>query len=131
MKMKRIKLFEAFRNVNKIDKVNFMLYYWAIRTWIEENELKTHLSFDKYEKKFRFAIYGPPLHIEYFSDDEMTIMAGGISLSLYNRRVTRFLSEITTKPFVRSSGLHDPRNIVVLIKKVIKKMYEDEKNKTI
>ena len=130
--MKRIKLFEAFRNVNKIDKVNFMLYYWAIRTWIEENELKTHLSFDKYEKRFRFAIYGPPLHIEYLSDGgEMTIMSGGISLSLYNRRVTSSLSEITTKTFVWSSGMSDARSIVALIKKVIKKMYEDEKNKTI
>ena len=35
--MKRIKLFEAFNNTEKIDKVNFLTYCWALEKIISSH----------------------------------------------------------------------------------------------
>jgi hypothetical protein len=40
MKMKRIKLFEAFSNSDKIKKVEWILLYWALELFIKENNLQ-------------------------------------------------------------------------------------------
>ena len=55
MKMKRIKLFEAFNSIDKIKKVNFILLCWVIENFIRDNELKSelpeHIS-HRYETKW-------------------------------------------------------------------------------
>ena len=122
--MKRIKLFEAFTSKGKITKANTFLYHWGLKKYIEEKELKTILStnmVNEYttKKMYRFAIYGPPLEIEYFSNGEITIFSSVIDW-FYNKRI--IASKIG---YGRNRRLPEP------LVDAVKKMFEDEKNKNI
>jgi hypothetical protein len=43
--MKRIKLFEAFNNGDKIEKTNYFVLCWAIEGFFRENELQVELYY--------------------------------------------------------------------------------------
>jgi hypothetical protein len=60
----RIKLFEAFNNSDKIDKVNELLIYWAVKSYFNEKNLTMQIV-DNGEiviedcYKIRLATYSP------------------------------------------------------------------------
>jgi hypothetical protein len=140
--MKRIKLFEAFNNGDKIKRTNLILYCWAIDLFIKENDLKPRMyklrempSFSKvlrssgripdtqqyafYLEKFR-PDHEDYLYFRYYyytSEDSQLYIHCMSDLNLYLPMKGIKILQINT--------------IKEAAKQVIKKMYQDEKNKTI
>jgi hypothetical protein len=131
--MKRIKLFEAFNSIDKIKKVNFILFCWIIENFIKDNELETeqpqYISNrfgTKIDSQFasiicfnlrstgRWFAYNPA------SEDLDVYCFGFINKYLVDNKIVGSYKDI-------------PPEIIIYLsaKQVIKKMYEDEKNKTI
>ena len=122
--MKRIKLFEAFNGANKIEEANFILLCWAIELFIKENDLKvrmfnpkrtvTQMAISKVDGSFkvfdyfRYCYYSP-------EDSRLYIFCFSNLYQYFNMKGIK-----RCEATVRKAAMY-----------VIKKMYEDEKNKTI
>ena len=138
--MRRIKLFEAFNSIDKIKKVNFILFCWIIESFIKDNELETELPqyisnrfgakidsqfaniicFNLRKTNRRWFAYNPA------SEDLYVNCYDVIGHYLVDNKI------LDTYRDTRSSFCRLPAIIIYLsAKQVIKKMYEDEKNKTI
>jgi hypothetical protein len=127
--MKRIKLFEAFNNGDKIKRTNLILYCWAIDLFIKENDLKPRMyklrripdtqQYAFYLEKFR-PDHEDYLYFRYYyytSEDSQLYIHCMSDLNLYLPMKGIKILQINT--------------IEEAAKQVIKKMYQDEKNKTI
>ena len=127
--MKRIKLFEAFNNEDKIKRANLILYCWAIDLFIKENDLKPRMykfrpipdtqQYAFYLEKFR-PDHEDCLYFRYYyytpEDSQLYIHCmSDLNLYLPMKGIKRL--QLST--------------IKEAAKQVIKKMYQDEKNKTI
>jgi hypothetical protein len=112
--MKRIKLFEAFNNGDKIEKLNHLLLCWCVKQFIKDEELESKIIFN------RFFLYKYVIYFKYdFEYDEFNI-CDIIHLKYF------------IKKFIPSSLVgYNQTAIQKAAKQVIKKMYEHEKNKTI
>ena len=70
--MKRIKLFEAFNNGDKINSVNFTLFNWVVKAFITEHDLKFEIlssvmSWDLFIlRKIKVDSYGQKFSVYYF-----------------------------------------------------------------
>ena len=129
--MKRIKLFEAFNNVDKIEKLNHLLLYWTFETFIKEHIENKQLRL--YKSKDLICI------CKNFTD-EISNVCYDIKrdLIIYNwegesswwnfySMLFNFISrrlEID-KETIKMSNLE---NVMI---KFFKKIYQDEKNKAI
>ena len=127
--MRRIKLFEAFNNEDKIKRANLILYCWAIDLFIKENDLKPRMyklrsildtqQYAFYLEKFR-PDHEDYLYFRYYyytpEDSQLYIHCmSDLNLYLPMKGIKRL--QLST--------------IKEAAKQVIKKMYQDEKNKTI
>lgn len=132
--MKRIRLFEAFNNTEKIDKVNFLTYCWVLEKIISSHnsriEFKTApvlvASPDGISAKIARArgvvIY---VHVDdklFFEYNHFT----GISKVWNIEKVRRLMIDYLTQQPIRLSFFSDKS-----LNYVLKKLYLDEKNKTI
>ena len=135
MKMKRIKLFEAFSNTDKIDKVNHLLFCWSVREFIKHKNL-TPLLIDTPFGGEKFCLFEDSLsatndkshQVFYFcfypeeEGDDINILCY-LSLSdfLDGKKIY--------KHFFR--GKANTKSLQKAVNHVVKKMYEDEKNKAV
>ena len=132
--MRRIKLFEAFINVDKIQKVNFILLCWAIKNLIKHNELEA------VQPRYHSTDY----HYRPFVNTSCFVLRSFTDWFLYNPVVNRLrincydvianylvAKKIVNFQSMRSQSFPDRDSINKSAHYVIKKMYEDEKNKTI
>ena len=131
--MRRIKLFEAFINVDKIQKVNFILLCWAIKNLIKDNELEA------VQPKYHSIAYNN----NQFDDKICFVLKSSSSWFLYNPVVNRLAinCQLNISIYLVVKKIINPDRILRtstssnIINKsahyVIKKMYEDEKNKAI
>ena len=108
--MKRIKLFEAFSNEDKIVKANHFLLCWCVKEFIKHEKLKSQIS----AKHYTLYYYSP--YFDYnFDHNWLTTYCDDQLNNFINSFIPSFNPTYTKKA----------------AKEVIKKMYEDEKNKTI
>ncbi len=71
---------------------------------------------------YRFAIYGPPLEIEYFSNGEITIFRSVIDW-FYNKRIIASIDRMK-----RWVGYGSNRRLPEPLVDAVKKMFEQEKS---
>ena len=124
--MKRIKLFEAFTNSVVIQKIDHLLLCWCVEEFIKDScffpKLKTGTIigdiFSLYD------VYGKDYYFTYFRQES----ALGNNVSINCDPSLRFFL-IDRK--IYKSLYPRPDNLQKAVNHVIKKMYEDEKNKTI
>ena len=113
--MKRIKLFEAFNNGGKIAKVNHLLLCWCVKEFIKHEKLESQIS----AKHYTLYYYIP--YFDYnFDHDWLTTYCD----DQLNNFITSFIPSFN--PIYK---IVKTKNAAT--KEVIKKMYEDEKNKAI
>ena len=134
--MKRIKLFEAFNNTEKINSANFTLFNWVIKAFIIEHDLKfvilsNVMSWGSNKlfilRKIKADSDGQKFAVNY------------IQCEVFRRRYfpSEIIFHIDCKPELRKffvdKNIISTNDVVEygMVKEVIKKMYEDEKNKTI
>ncbi len=131
--MKRIKLFEAFNHANKIEEANIILLCWAIELFIKENELKVRIyktgniitfSLEKMRAGREADVY-----FKYYitPTGKATLFIDCPDILLDDRHY------FSKKRIIKFSGQFAPTSPMFYkaAEKIIKKMYEDEKNKTI
>ncbi len=126
--MKRIKLFEAFNNTDKIEEVNVILFRWVIYLFIKENNLKVRMfnlkripdsqQYAFYLKKFR-PDHEDYLYFTYYyyspENSQLNIHCFSNLYQYFNMKGIK-----RCEASVRKAAMY-----------VIKKMFEDEKNKAI
>ena len=128
--MKRIKLFEAFTNINKIEAANITLLRWIIRNYIndadfdiEEDSLRTH------------GVQGPSLNIKKNDLRQFSYYPNSNTISNINMAgFYPILSKYKVKSAFNLVNIPNPRLRTIFSKsahRVLKKLYQDEKNKTI
>ena len=113
--MKRIKLFEAFSNEDKIGKANHFLLCWCVKEFIKHEKLESKISLN------HFTLFSFGCYFDYkFRYDDLGIYCSSD------------LNQFLIEKFIPSSIVTFNQTAVrKAVKQVIKKMYEDEKNKTI
>ena len=120
--MKRIKLFEAFNDTNKIVKVSFLLFCWCFESFIKE-KIK--------DGSFEFITNIPPRFI--VSDTESGTRL--LIYDFYKNSVTSFnMHNGYYHEYFISKNVHSPYYLFTYqdeVLFVLKKLYQDEKNKTI
>lgn len=135
--MKRIKLFEAFNNTEKIDKLNSIVFSWAIESFIRRNDLvintgPPHPGFSWYEQIYRLPIvnknHNNSLYFTYSSDHGIQIYC--------NKKLLAYLKEMKlaegVKHVLRPHQFYDPLYYDKIVKKIskqaIKKIFFDDKD---
>ena len=124
--MKRIKLFEAFTNSVVIQKIDHLLLCWCVSKFIKDScffpKLKTGTIigdiFSLYD------VYGKDYYFTYFRQES----ALGNDVRIY--------CDLSLKDYVIDKKIDIPYykmpdNLQKAVNHVVKKLYEDEKNKTI
>jgi hypothetical protein len=113
--MKRIKLFEAFSNGDKVEKVNHFLFCWCIKEFIKNEQLRPAI------RRNHFTLYDFCSYFDYnFRYDEVDIYC------------LSYLKQFFIEKFIPSFIVtFNETAIQKAAKQIIKKMYQDEKNKTI
>ena len=131
--MRRIKLFEAFTNVNKIEKVNFILFDWAVKAFIAEHDLEFKMfsvpnEYDVFTiRKIIVNPSGQDLAIDYFKC-EVNLHGKDFKSAIILIRCKLALGKFfVDKNIISTNDVIDYE----IVKEVIKKIYQDEKNKTI
>jgi len=135
MKMKRIKLFEAFNSIDKIKKVNFILLCWVIKNFIKDNELKSelpeHIS-HRYETKWGPSQFASIICFNLMSSTGRWFAYNPAreDLDIY---CFKFINKYLVDNKIVCSYANIPTQIMIYVSAqyVIKKMYVNEKNKTI
>ena len=124
MKMRRIKLFEAFSNTDKIGKANHFLLCWSVKEFIEYEKLESKL-FRNYFKLYRG------------SERVMVNRDGYGTYFSYNFENGDFMIYCDLKPYIEDKEITTPRNWTLInplreaAREVIKKMYQKQKNKAL
>ena len=113
--MKRIKLFEAFNSIDKIEKLNHLLLCWCVKQFIKDEKLESKISHNAFTL-FKYGCY-----FDYnFGYNELNIYClSDLTLFFIGKRIPSSFVEFNQTAMRKAA------------KQVIKKMYEDEKNKTI
>jgi len=131
--MRRIKLFEAFNNRNKIEKANFLLFNWAVKEFITENDLKFKMLSEPNEydlfliRRIIVNPSGQDLAIDYFKC-EVDLHGKDFKSAIILIRCKLALGKFfVDKNIISTNDVIDYE----IVKEVIKKIYLDEKNKTI
>jgi hypothetical protein len=121
--MKRIKLFEAFSNTDKIGKVNHLLLCWCVKQFIKDEELESKISrnnFTLYKTSHGNIVwYGARFNYNFEYEELEIISLGDLNRFFIDKSIPSLLYEYN------QTSMHKAA------KQVIKKMYQDEKNKTI
>ena len=124
--MKRIKLFEAFNNTEKIDKLNSIVFSWAIESFIRRNDLvintgPPHPGFPWYEQIYRLPIvnknHNNSLYFTYSSDHGIQIYC--------SKKLLAYLKEMKLAEGVNKRALttyqhYDPLYFDKIVKKISK-----------
>ena len=118
--MKRIKLFEAFTNTNKIEKANHLLLCWCVEEFIKEQNPKIDLR----GACLRLSNSDSFMEFVYCDDYKSLDIWCMPLLKPFLFRKAQLLYE---------SPFSEEKRIALLraAKKVIKEIYDNEKNKTI
>ena len=120
--MKRIKLFEAFTNVDKIEVVNVAFFKWIILVYISD----TNFKIGKDKNSFNIE-----------KDDDIVFSYYPNSNFISHINIERFyplLRKYIAKSAFNLVNMPNPGLRTIFRKSahsVIKKLYQDEKNKTI
>ena len=124
--MKRLKLFEAFSNCNKIEKVNFLLFNWAVKEFIAEEDLKFKMLSlpNKYDVFFIQKV--KDFSSDYFKCE--VALHGEAIKTIINIYCHFELGQFFVGKHIISTYDYF---VINYIKEVIKKIYQDEKNKAI
>ena len=121
--MKRIKLFEAFNNGYKIKKVNFLVFCWCFESFIKEKIQDGLFEYRKdnpdyfivskvIDRQYNFLLYYPGIDSVLFS--------------MHDDSYREYF--ISKKYIIYPFYLSDYEDEVLF---VLKKLYQDEKNKAI
>ncbi len=117
--MKRIKLFEAFSNSDKIEKADHLLLCWGVFQFIKDRRLfhksqfKGIFSLSNEYNDRNYFWYNPALRNDVSINCDPSLRSYLIDKKIYKSYYPR------------------PDNLQVAVNHVVKKMYEDEKNKAI
>ena len=120
MKVKRIKLFEAFSNSDKIEKADHLLLCWGVLQFIKDRRIFSKLHnrsiFSLSNEYDDYFFYNPALgnNVSINCDPSLRFF-------LIDRKIYKSLYPRPAKPDYLQKAVNH----------VIKKMYEDEKNKAI
>ena len=117
--MKRIKLFEAFSNTDKIGKLNHLLICWCLKQFIKDEELESKIS------RNNFTLFKYGCYFDYYFDYNFEY--GYLNIYCGSDLILFFIGKIIPSSLVE----YNQTAIQKAAKQVIKKMYQDEKNKTI
>ncbi len=120
--MKRIKLFEAFNITNKIEKVNSSVFCWCFESFIKSKIQDGSFEFIIYKSKYFIisdANSGNHLLIYDFNHN---------SIPSWSMHSVHYKSYFLSKNILFPYFLSDCQDEVLF---VLKKLYQDEKNKTI
>ncbi len=128
--MKRIKLFEAFTNINKIEAANITLLRWIIRNYINDAD------FDIEEDSLRTqGVQGPSLNVRKYEIRRFSYYPNSNTISNINMaEFYPILSKYKVKSAFNLVDMSNPRLRAIFHKsahRVLKKIYLDEENKTI
>jgi len=126
--MKRIKLFEAFNNVDKIEKLNHLLLYWTFETFVKERIENREYKLSK--SKVQICISKSFTDNVCYDVKRDSIIYNWDGKDGWWNFYTTLFYVISRRldilsDYVRMSNLE---NVMV---KFFKKIYQDEKNKTI
>ena len=132
--MKRIKLFEAFNITNKIEKVNSSVFCWCFESFIKEKIQDGSFEFMCVAKQLivnQDIVNLPERFIVSDTDSGNYLLIYDFDLNV----VTRYnMPKVYYSAYFISRKL-DPPNLYVdrrdEVLFVLKKLYQDEKNKTI
>ncbi len=131
--MRRIKLFEAFNNRNKIEKANFLLFNWAVKEFIAEENLEFKMLSEPNEydifiiRKIIVSPSGQDFATDYFRC-EVVIRGKSFKSPIIHIRCKVALGGFFVgKHIISNDDVIDYE----IVKEVIKKIYQDEKNKAI
>jgi hypothetical protein len=89
--MKRIKLFEAFNNDQKVEKATFLLHCWVIKSFIIEEDLNAFYHKEgsispESDAVFRLALTKDKLWFEYFTNGETNIFCHKNLIKFFNEK---------------------------------------------
>jgi hypothetical protein len=135
--MKRIKLFEAFNNTDKVEKLNLVVFSWAIEKFIQKNDLvintgPPHPGFDWYAQIYRLPIVNKKLnnslYFTYSTDQGIQIYCAKKLLEyLKEMKLAEGVKHIL-KPNQRYDPLYFDKIVAKVLKQVIKKIFVDDKD---
>ena len=146
--MKRIKLFEAFNNEDKIEKVNFLLFNWAVKEFIAEEDLKfkmlslpnkSDVFFIQKVKDFPSDYFKCEVALRASWETRSSSSLRSSSPALLRRMASMKTTIINIYCHFELRKFFEDKNIIStydvvdyeIVKRVIKKIYQDEKDKTI
>jgi hypothetical protein len=114
--MKRIKLFEAFSNSDKIEAANHLLLCWSVKAFIKQKKLKFKIRSNGWGTHVNLTLYYDGCYFDYLIlRDELDIHCGS---SLKN-----FLF---SKEIYNSYDFARARDLREAAKEVIKKLYHEK-----
>ncbi len=139
--MKRIKLFEAFNNTEKIDKLNSIVFSWAIESFIRRNDLvtkkvsslpntqvhrfpivKKKLLIDrKIIKEWLYFTYSPNHRVEIYCTKELLAY-------LKKMKLAKGVNKRALTPYQHYDSLYFNEIVAKISKQAIKKIFFDDKD---
>ena len=126
--MKRIKLFEAFNNTDKVEKINLVVLSWAIEKFIQKNDLVTTQDtefnrlriINKNLNNILYFTYSPDLRVGIYCAKELLVYLKKMKLAEGVKK-----SPILYQPY---DPLYFNEIVAKVLKQVIKKIFVDDKD---
>ena len=128
--MKRIKLFEAFNNTDKVEKLNLVVFSWAIEKFIQKNDLVIDTT--RHTEFTRLRIVNKNLNnILYFTyNPDLRVGIYCATTFLAYLKKMKLAEGVKQSPIVYQ--LYDPlyfyEIVAKVLKQVIKKIFVDDKD---